>query len=920
MCVVVGTGLYCSRAVLDRIAAGEGSVRIAFLPSPAAWFGFVLMAVLALWWAVRSLRRPAAGSGTSFQWSFASGLLLPTLALTALTVPYWPWLADILPALQMLAGPGRNLVWLLVAAMMAWTAWQSRSLRLPWAAGASMGAATAGVFFATLMVSWLAAARLTGTVLFPAGDEPHYLIISQSLWRDGDLAIENNHGRADYREYFDSFLDPHYLTRGSDGQIYSIHPVGLPVLLAPVYAAGGYRLVVVALITMASLAAAMMWRWSALVTGDRGAATFAWAAVAGSAPFLLNTFTVYPEIAGALAAVVAFTVGLGLGPSPRVASAFLVGVAVSVLPWLSTKYAPMSAALVAVALGRLWVRFAGETTEARGAPITQSLAIVVPYALSLAAWFAFFYAYWGSPWPQAPYGALVQTDVKNLIFGAPGLLFDQEYGVIAYAPVYLLALTGLALLWRSGGDNRRRAVEILLVTGALLGTVGAFRIWWGGSASPGRPLASALLLLALPIATAFRATADSLPRRAAHHVLLWLSIGIAATLVLAQDGMLINNGRDGSSALLEYLSPLWEAWSLAPSFIHHEAGTALLHSAAWLAIAWTAALVLRRLRTATSGGAALSALVALGLALVAVAVIVPLLPADPPQPPLDLRARSRIGALDSFDRGIRPIGVVYDPFRIRPAAEVLPALALGVAPEMRRGPQPVRVLHNGRFSLPAGRYRVGLHWNADGALRVSGPQQVDLQVGRIGPPLERWSVEPSPGRQVDTEFSLPVDAGFVGFRGSVDLERSLAAITITPMDVIDEGRRTRTPQVLAAIRYPTATVLFHDEQVYPEVDGFWTMPGRTTSVTLALSTADESAAVLRMHPGPTPNHVGVATYGWHHDLDLTPGAIETVALPDPARRIVPVSIVTATGFVPAELKPGTGDKRHLGAWVEIGQP
>ena len=112
---------------------------------------------------------------------------------------------------------------------------------------------------ATAAVCGVAAWRLTETVLYPAGDEPHYLVIAQSLWRDGDLTIENNHRRGDYTEYFRQPLEPHYLTRGKDGEIYSIHPVGLPVLLAPVYAAAGYRGVVVALIAMAAGAAALSW-------------------------------------------------------------------------------------------------------------------------------------------------------------------------------------------------------------------------------------------------------------------------------------------------------------------------------------------------------------------------------------------------------------------------------------------------------------------------------------------------------------------------------------------------------------------------------------------------------------------------------------------------------------------------------------
>jgi len=36
--------------------------------------------------------------------------------------------------------------------------------------------------------------------VLPDGDEPHYLILAQSLIKDGDLRIENNHRRGDYLE------------------------------------------------------------------------------------------------------------------------------------------------------------------------------------------------------------------------------------------------------------------------------------------------------------------------------------------------------------------------------------------------------------------------------------------------------------------------------------------------------------------------------------------------------------------------------------------------------------------------------------------------------------------------------------------------------------------------------------------------
>ena len=82
-------------------------------------------------------------------------------------------------------------------------------------------------------------------------------------------------------------------------------------------------------------------------------------------------------------------------------------------------------------------------------------------------------------------------------------------------------------MWRAGGELRQRPIEITVIFLALLGTVGAFGIWWGGTSAPGRPIASGLPLLMLPIAAAFRAAPMGSARRAAQHLLLWISIGIA---------------------------------------------------------------------------------------------------------------------------------------------------------------------------------------------------------------------------------------------------------------------------------------------------------------------------------------------------------------------------------------------------------
>jgi hypothetical protein len=888
-CLITGAALYVTRGVLDAALVNGQGVRIAFLPPWQSLVGFLLLGGVGLL-LIDRLNQPR---GSTAARAPLAALVMPLVALGVLLVPFTPILPDRWPVLQTLAGPMGSLVWLVVIALLVWVWWQHRLLSIAWFARRSLTQLTVMIGLATALVSGSAALRLTGTVLVPAGDEPHYLIIAQSLWRDGDLKIENNHQRGDYREYFSRDLDPHYLTRGADGQIYSIHPVGLPILLAPIYGLGGYTGVLLALIATASLAAALMWRSVVLVLNAPGAATFAWGVVACSAPYLFNTFTVYPEIAAALAVMIALTTR-----NPIVA-----GVACGVLPWLSTKYAPMSAVLLVTAPELLkW-----------GPPSLPALAKRgAPYGVLLLAWFTFFYVIWGSPLPQAPYGAMVQTTPWNLVFGAPGLLFDQEYGLLPYGPAYILAITGLAALWRSGGERRLLAVRVVLVFGALLGTVGAFRIWWGGSAAPARPLASGLLVLALPIAAAFTAAPQGSARRAAQHLLLWVGVGIAVTLTFAQEGLLIANGRDGTSSLLEWWSPRWELWTLAPSFIFHEAPTALLHSAAWLAIASIAAFVLSRTRVSRPATAALAACGVFGTALLAASLALPLLPHDPPMPGVHLEARARLAALDTFDTRALPAALIFDPLRKTSAAEILPALTLAVRPGLRPDPQPVRVLHNGRFSLPAGDYRVDADFGPTG---LSAADTLSLQVGRVGSPLLAWPVSAAMPALRET-FHLPADASFIGFRGSSALEQGLQSLTITPLAITNEGERVKTPTVLGAAQYGNVMVLLHDDKVTPEPTGFWVLGQRPTVLSVSSAPGVTRPVVLRLRSGVDNNQVTLRTRGWERTLTLAAEEPQEVELPAARHGVVELTLLATSGFMPMDRDPAVRDRRFLGVWVE----
>jgi hypothetical protein len=903
--VSTGLALFVSAGVQDQVVTPDGLVRVAMLPPWVALAGFLAVGALGLLW----LDRKALPRGTATAVRLPLGLLLlPLLGLSVLTLPYLPVLPDVFPALQLLAGPVRGVVWMVVLAQWVWTLSQARIIRADWLQRVTAGQMMLAVGLATAVLGGAAALRFTGTVLYPAGDEPHYLVIAQSLWRDGDLKIENNHTRGDYMEYFPRELEPHYLTRGADGEIYSIHPVGMPVLMAPIYAAGGYRAVVAVFVLMAAAAAALMWRTTLAATNALGATTFAWGAIVATSPFLFNAFAIYPEIPAALAVAGSFAI---LIKSPTSLRAWVgVGVCCAVLPWLSTKYAPMSAALVLVAAARLIVP---ARPGAPGALATWQLlaAVGVPYGVSLALWFAFFYWIWGVPLPQAPYGALVQTSPWNLVFGAPGLLFDQEYGLLPYAPVYVLAATGLWVMWRTDRVSRRQAIEIVVVFGALLGTVGAFRIWWGGSASPGRPLVSGLLLLALPIAFAFRAAPSASARRAAQHLLLWASVGVTGILFFAQQGLLTANGRDGTSSLLEYVSPRWPAWTIAPTFIHHEAPTAIFHSALWLVLAGAAAFVLGRVRTTRPGAASLAAVVIATASLLVALIVMPLLPLAPEWPPLDVRARARLPIIDEFDAVARPVAIVYSPLRFTSPAELVGHASMAAEAGLRKDPQPIRVLHNGRFSLPAGTYRVEVDWNG-----ARAGETIGLQIGRTGEPFQQWTVEARPGEQWNAEFWLPLDASFVGLRGSPELERVIERVRFVPLSVTNAGERPNAPTVIAASRSGPASLFYYDVNVSPEGAGFWVWGSRRTRVTFARRSAADPL-LLRVHSGPIDNRLHLTAFGWRHTAHLKPQLPVEVEVTPGAGTLVTLDLEADRSFIPRELDSQSSDTRSLGVWVEV---
>lgn len=318
------------------------------------------------------------------------------------------------------------------------------------------------------------------------GDEPHYLIVAQSLAFDRDLDVGNNYQQNEGALFGASGLQrEQHAQAARDGRMLPVHDIGVPVVLLPVYVAAieiaklppagilkSFRMnqgllayAIISLFIMAIVIAAAHMTIAGLVPiglAERTASILVlviWA----SAPVLSNAFLVFPEPFALF--VTAWSVRMWTA-APRPWSrhdSVHIG-ALGLLPWFHRKFVVYAVALLLVTL---WHRRRQFSALGRGARVSQ-LALFAAPVVALAAWT--FY-YWGNfAGPLAMEGA--PLSLAAFADGAPGLLIDRENGLFWWAPAYILvpaawSLSPAPLPW-------------LLPVAALFVPAASHYQWWGG--------------------------------------------------------------------------------------------------------------------------------------------------------------------------------------------------------------------------------------------------------------------------------------------------------------------------------------------------------------------------------------------------------------------------------------------------------
>jgi hypothetical protein len=382
--------------------------------------------------------------------------------------------------------------------LFAVAAWTAHALEGLWHVVANLPDRRAALTLAALLlVPYLALLPYHNSVIPTASDEPHYLIIMQSLVFDRDLDLTNNYASEAYREFYpDRLPDIHAIQVGP--WQYPIRDLGLPFIASLPFAVAG-RAGVVALMSLVAVAlAAQLYLACRDLRISHRPAFLGTALVCVTHPFLTYTTQIYPELLAALAFITAARL-LRAGGSATPLALAGASVCIGVLPWLSTR-AALIAFGVALVIAYLALRPVSTLAASTAQRAVRVAAAALPFLVLLTALSFVNWSLFGRFMPGAGY-YLVSDQQPILTFapqvGALGLLFDRTFGLTPRAPIYLVAALGVVALWRRGSP---------LLAALFVGWLAAFiyvaslAFWWADGGPPSRYLVAGLPFVAVLLA------------------------------------------------------------------------------------------------------------------------------------------------------------------------------------------------------------------------------------------------------------------------------------------------------------------------------------------------------------------------------------------------------------------------------------
>ena len=397
-----------------------------------------------------------------------------------------------------------------------------------------------------------------------SGDEPHYLAIAHSIAFDGNVDLSNNYGANEPLVGGGVLKFENHVQPGAGGIRRPVHNVGLPLLAAPIVRVAVpltnflvsalpestlrrarltpavlYRqLISLAMIAVGAALAGLLFDTFIRLGGTTRAAFATALLIVLSPPLLVMSVLFFTETISAVIAFVVFRRLAILPQSGRRAWA-ITGIATGFLFLLHARNIGLVIPLAALACATLRDRPRRADLTAFAGGLVAMIAIRT----------AINYLLWGSliANPHARLGGVgsVAAGLKEVGVRLGGLLVDQEYGLLIYGPIYVLAAGGLLALWKARSNLFH---QILIVCGVyvllILLPITNVHGWAGGWSPPARFLTPIVPLLGVAVFVGLRTTG-----------LVVLALVVAAQIAIDayawQHPKILWNDGDGRAAFCE---------------------------------------------------------------------------------------------------------------------------------------------------------------------------------------------------------------------------------------------------------------------------------------------------------------------------------------------------------------------------------
>jgi hypothetical protein len=308
-----------------------------------------------------------------------------------------------------------------------------------------------------------------------------------SLVHDHDLNLANNfaHHNADtFGTYPPNGLMP-------DGQVgpgqshtpnkqYSIHGIGLPLLMLPGYILGGTRGAQIVMICVAVVVLYLVYYWTKMITKSIKLSFLASAILYGSYIYYGLAGYIFPDMA--IGAVIAASLIIVMKKYDSRTWQLLLGLLLGAGVFLHYKMFSFAAVVFLVLCYKIWIKHR-----------TLPYATAAPLAL-LSAVSLYFTHKWFGIWN--PSGVLAGLGVglhpESFLKNSSAILFDGARGFISNNPIFALLFLGLPIWFQK---NRETFIVAILCVLPQIVTFVLFNDWRGGDSPAGRYIINFLPVL-----------------------------------------------------------------------------------------------------------------------------------------------------------------------------------------------------------------------------------------------------------------------------------------------------------------------------------------------------------------------------------------------------------------------------------------